>query len=151
MVVKVDHEMVTISYGPPTQALTKKLDRYQDDLIKSTKEFIYSRKAWTKDSEIEVYSHQKCIWCQGIIEEVLPAKGNINREIDVFQVFCPEDNDEYTDPYKYVDRWSPYLRMVQDLDDKMKKYKIGTKVIVWSNSKLCWFVGVIVDLSKLRL
>merc|ERR1712228_1004486 len=140
-VVEVDNDTVTITYGPPSQQMRKTLDRYQDDLVKSTSQFISTRKQWKKGSELETFSHGQHIWCQGRIEEVLAA--NENQPVDVFQLFYT--NNDYKDFSKYVDRWSPDLREVQQLSAKMAKYKKGKKVRVWSNSQQTWFVGVVID------
>lgn len=140
-VVEVNNDTLTITYGPPTQQMRKTLDRYQDDLVKSTQQFIDNRRGWNKDSEIEVYSHGQHIWCQGKIEEVLSAKEN--QPVDIFRVFYTNNDDK--DFSKYVDRWSPDLREVQQLPPKLAKYKKGTKVRVWSNSKQAWISGVVID------
>eukprot|EP01083_Nonionella_stella_P174151 602854_1 len=140
-VVEVNNDTLTITYGPPSQQMRKTLDRYQDDLVKSSATFISNRKSWNKDSEIEVYSHGQHIWCQGRIEEVLAAKEN--QPVDIFRVFYTNNDDK--DFSKYVDRWSPDLRQVQQLSPKLAKYKKGTKVRVWSNSKQTWVPGVVID------
>ena len=139
--VEVNNYTLTITYGPPTQQMRKTLDRYQDDLVKSTQQFIDNRRGWAKDSEIEVYSHGQHIWCQGKIEEVLSAKEN--QPVDIFRVFYTNNDDK--DFSKYVDRWSPDLREIQQLPPELEKYKKGTRVMVWSNSKHAWFSGIVID------
>eukprot|EP00485_Elphidium_margaritaceum_P021170 CAMPEP_0202710850 /NCGR_PEP_ID=MMETSP1385-20130828/22758_1 /ASSEMBLY_ACC=CAM_ASM_000861 /TAXON_ID=933848 /ORGANISM="Elphidium margaritaceum" /LENGTH=885 /DNA_ID=CAMNT_0049370467 /DNA_START=33 /DNA_END=2690 /DNA_ORIENTATION=- len=140
-VVEVNNDTLTITYGRSNQQMRKTLDRYQDDLVKSTTQFVEQRKAWQKLSEVEVYSHGQHIWCLGRIDEVLPAKEQ--QPVDIFRVFYTNNDDK--DFSKYVDRWSPDLRDVQQLSPKLAKYKKGTKVKVWSNSKQNWIAGVVID------
>ena len=118
-VVEVNNDTLTITYGPPTQQMRKTLDRYPDDLVKSAQSFIDNRRGWKKDHEIEVYSHGQHIWCQGRIEEVLSAKEN--QPVDIFRVFYTNNDDK--DFSKYVDRWSPDLREMQQLSAKLAKYE----------------------------
>jgi len=134
-VVEVSEDTLTITYGPSAQQMRKTLDRYQDDLVKSTDSFLRERGEWKAESKVEVYSHGQHIWCQGRVEEVL--------ENDIFRVFYTNNDDK--DFSKYVDRWSPDLRAVQQLSEKLKAYKKGTKVQVWSNSKRMWIPGVVID------
>ena len=136
-----DKDQLTITYGTSTQQMRKTLDRYQDDLVKSTDEFISNRKEWKKDSKIEVYSHGQYIWCSGHIEEILYAKEN--QPIDIFKVFYTNYNNK--DFTKYADRWSPDLREIQELSPLLSEYKRGTKVRVFSNSKQEWIPGIVID------
>ena len=117
--MEVNNDTLTITYGPPTQQMRKTLDRYQDDLVKSAQSFIDNRRGWKKDHEIEVYSHGQHIWCQGRIEEVWSAKEN--QPVDIFRVFYTNNDDK--DFSKYVDRWSPDLREMQQLSAKLAKYE----------------------------
>merc|ERR1712129_450252 len=126
--VEVNSDTLTITYGPPSQQMRKTLDRYQDDLVKSTQSFLTERSEWRAESKVEVYSHGQHIWCHGRIEEVM--------ENDICRVFYTNNDDK--DFSKYVDRWSPDLRAVQQLSPKLAKYKKGTKVRVWSNGKQAW-------------
>eukprot|EP01084_Bolivina_argentea_P040794 75309_1 len=61
-----------------------------------------------------------------------PSNANINT--------TPNDPNHEQDSLN-----APDLRQVQQLSPKLAKYKKGTKVRVWSNSKQTWVPGVVID------
>ena len=132
---------VNVRYGPPEREMNEDFDRYQDDLIKSTQEFINNRREWRKGSEVEVYSEIQKSWYQGRIEEVISAGDN--QPFDIFRIFYTDNLDK--DYSKYLDRWSPELRISQ-ISPELQKYKKGTKVYVWSVAKQAWMAGVVIEL-----
>jgi ribosomal protein L21E len=141
-VVDVKNDNLTITYGSSKNQMKKTLNRYQDDLVKSLPEFINNRKEWMKDSKVEVYSHGQRLWCSGTIQEVLPS--NEFQNVDIFRVFYTNtDNKDFS---KYVPRWSPDLRPEPALSTKMRKYKRGTAVQVWSVSKKSWLDGKVIEI-----
>ena len=120
--------------------MKKQLNRYADDLVKSTDYFIKIRKSWKKNDELEVYSQGQHMWCQtGKIDEVLPK--NINQKHDIFRVFYTNsDNKDFS---KYLDRWSPFLRSKRK--QIKSKYSKGTKIKVYSNTQQKWLEGKVID------
>ena len=133
-------DMVVVMYGPSYQQMVKKVNRYENNVIQSTKEFITERVEWKKGSEVEV---------NGIlpakIDSVLGADQNILRIVYTY--------DEYGEPIsQYLDRWSPDVQapgtMASKLEETLNQYVVGTKVIVWSKSKQSWYTGIVIDVDS---
>ena len=121
--------------------------RFDNNLIKSTQEFITWRRELKKGSEVEVYSETETQrrWHEGRIEEVIFAgEHHLDKAVDVFRIFY-SDKFEDKDYSKYVERWSTEIRKSQ-LSPEMKKWKRGTKVTVWSNVEQVWMAGVVEEL-----
>ena len=77
-VVDIEKDSITIQYGEEQQ-MRKVVDRYQDNIIKSTPQFIYTRKNWIRDSQLEVFSNRYKTWYLGRIGEILQG--------DILKVF----------------------------------------------------------------
>jgi len=139
-IIDVNHDTLSITYGVHNTTMKKQLDRYADDLVKSTDEFIKIRKSWKKGDNLEVYSQGQHMWCQtGKIDEVLQK--NKSQKHDIFRVFYT--NSEGKDFSKYLDRWSPFLRAKRK--QVKSKYSKGTKILVFSNTQKKWVKGHVID------
>lgn len=161
-----------------TQQMRKTVDRYQDNVIKSTPQFIYARKNWIKDSQLEVFSNRYKQWFLGRVTEVLLQQNNNEQQFDILKVFY--SNHEGKEFNKYVERWSKDLREVQQYrphnhrtnkqspqnnmsqqqqqgspphsqqpqQQRQCLYNKGSNVMVWSNSKQMWIPGIVIDIMN---
>ena len=192
-VIDIQNDLITVQYDnastitadnngyhqlhhSQTQQMRKTVDRYQDNVIKSTPQFIYARKNWIKDSQLEVYSNRYQSWFIGHVTEVILKSNNPTQyKFDILRVIYK--NNQQKEFNKYVERWSKDLREVQYTQQQQQQqqqphqlppqqqqqpyinnnnnnviwgqiYKKGTNVMVWSNSKQMWIPGIVTQIIQ---
>eukprot|EP00485_Elphidium_margaritaceum_P001291 CAMPEP_0202699274 /NCGR_PEP_ID=MMETSP1385-20130828/12481_1 /ASSEMBLY_ACC=CAM_ASM_000861 /TAXON_ID=933848 /ORGANISM="Elphidium margaritaceum" /LENGTH=557 /DNA_ID=CAMNT_0049356171 /DNA_START=26 /DNA_END=1699 /DNA_ORIENTATION=- len=161
-VIGVDGDQVTVQYGDATdgdgddddedydalvtshaQLMRKTVDRYQDNVVKSTLKFIEERKQWSTQSQIEVFSNRFQRWYNGRVTGV--------DGVDALHVMYT--THEVRQFEKCLSRWSCDLRQINSANKSLaiaSGFTEGTQVMVWSNSKKMWNAGVVKQLFAAR-
>ena len=158
-----DHPDLTVAYGPSSQPMQKVLSRYDSD-VKSKAQFIETRKSWKIGSNVEIYVKNDSLWYPGVISKLFEKSVNDETATQLYDVF--EIGSFYNKrPHTvHLYRWSDELREYcvsnwqnnnndddndQGIDMPPKyRYPKGSKVIIWSASKKCWFEGTIIEVIE---
>eukprot|EP01084_Bolivina_argentea_P089825 161978_1 len=121
------------------EVLRKTVNRFDVSNIRSTTAFIETREGWNEGTEVEVYSHRKNQWFQGVITDIIIADEERSYVDHVTVAYC-DDNDKTCS--KSLARWSGLVRDVHSAECAWcakKKFESGLRV--WSKSQKRWSVA----------
>lgn len=82
------------------------INRFDQEHIKSTKQYIQQRENWKNNDVINIYNHKNKIWLKGKIENI-KTKNDIESYIDILQILY-QYNDKTN--IEYISRWSPFIQ-----------------------------------------